>query len=336
MIQSNCFIIAEIGVNHNGDIDLAKKMIDSAKKCGADAVKFQTYSAEALVAKGTPKVAYQLTNLYPDETHFQMLKKLELSKKDHFTLKSYCDNQQVEFLSTPYDLKSAVFLDKDLDVRLFKTASADIVDIPLHNYIASTKKPALVSVGMASMSEIKEVVDIYDKSNLTLLHCVSNYPCTDNSLNMNVLRSLKFEFGTNIGFSDHSWGYEASVLSIAFGSQVIEKHFTLDKKLDGPDHKASSSPQEFSDLVKAIRRSEKMMGTDKKQVQPEEEEMRKISRKSITLVRSLVAGDVIKDSDITLKRPGTGLMPNQINKLIGRSVKRNLDKDYQIQYQDLE
>ncbi|MDA9562017.1 N-acetylneuraminate synthase family protein [Gammaproteobacteria bacterium] len=333
--EGKCFIIAEIGVNHNGDIQLAHKMIDSAKKCGADAVKFQTFTAEKLVSPTTPKVSYQKITTTPNESHFDMIKKLELSFDHHHILKKYCNSQNIEFLSTPYDIESAKFLHEKLDVNFFKTASADIVDIPLQSYISGTGKHSFVSVGMATMSEVHEVVKIYKKNNLTLMHCVSNYPCKDQSLNMNVLSTLKNTFDISIGYSDHSIGNDAALLSIALGSCVVEKHFTLDKDLSGPDHRASSDPIEFSDLVNIIRKGEKILGNSTKKIQPEEEEMRLVSRKSLTLSNSLKAGDKIRESDLILKRPGTGLMYSEFNNLLGRVVNRNLSKDYQIQFDDL-
>ena len=229
-----CFLIAEIGVNHNGDIELAKEMIDAARESGADAVKFQTFKAERLVSHGTPKVEYQQSTTSPDESHYNMIKSLELSEDDHFILKQYCDSRSIQFLSTPYDIVSARFLHEELNVEIFKTASADLVDHPLHEYIALSGKPSIVSVGMASMGEVEETLNIYRNAkhlDVILLHCVSNYPCTDYSLNLNVLKTLEQAFQFPIGYSDHSVGYEAAILSIGLNAKIIEKHFTLDKSL---------------------------------------------------------------------------------------------------------
>ena len=201
-------IIAEIGVNHNGDLDLAKQMIIEAKNCGADAVKFQTFKAEDLVSLNTPKVGYQKTTTSLNETHFEMIKRLELSQKNHHELKAFCKGEEITFLSTPYDLKSARFLIEDLDVKMLKTASADLVDLPLHRYIASSGKPTIISVGMASLGEVENVTQIYRKaknSNFVLLHCVSNYPCADASLNLAVLGTLRNAFYCEVGFSDHEY-----------------------------------------------------------------------------------------------------------------------------------
>ena len=332
------FLIAEIGVNHNGDMQLAKRMIDAAKASGADAVKFQTFTAEALATQGTPKVAYQEARTSSSESHYKMLKKLELKRKDHFLLKSYCEKVGIVFLSTPYDIESASFLHEELDISLFKTASADIVDLPLHQYIASTGKPSIVSVGMATLGEIEDAVNIYQRKgceNLTLLHCVSNYPCRDDSLNLNVMTTLKNAFQVQVGYSDHSIGYEAAVLSVGFGARIIEKHFTLDKNLEGPDHLASSTPQEFTELKHAVRRAEMMLGSHVKRCQDEERQMATVSRKSITLKHDLRAGDRIENNNLVLRRPGTGLLAKELDRIRGRTVKRDLSAGYQLTFSDL-
>jgi len=337
-MKNKIFLIAEIGVNHNGDIQLAKKMIDAAKSSGADAVKFQTFTAKELVSYGTPKVRYQQSTTSPDESHYEMIKKLELKRDDHFLLKSYCEEVGIEFLSTPYDVDSAKFLNDELDVRLFKTASADIVDLPLHRYIASTGKHSLVSVGMATLGEIEDVVNIYRTSgseNLTLLHCVSSYPCADESLNMNVMSTLKSAFQLPVGYSDHSVGHEAAVLSVAFGATVIEKHFTLDKNLSGPDHMASSTPEEFSFLKVAVRRAENMLGSPVKFCQDEEKEMATVSRKSITLVCDLRAGDKIESRHLVMRRPGTGLTARELERVCGMSLKIDVGAGHQLALSDL-
>lgn len=333
-----CYLIAEIGVNHNGDMNLAYQMIDAAKESGADAVKFQTFTADALVSQTTPKVRYQESNTAPEETHYDMLHKLELTRENHILLKAYCEHLDLAFLSTPYDVESARFLHEELNVTLFKTASADIVDLPLHRYIASTGKPTIVSVGMANMGEIEEVIEIYrqaQNSNLVLLHCVSNYPCEDESLNLRVMKTLRYAFDVPVGYSDHSVGLEAATLSIGLGATVIEKHFTLDKNLPGPDHTASSTPEEFSQLVTAVRRAEKMLGSPVKKCQEEERQMAQISRKSIVLNSPLSAGELIEAKHLTLKRPGTGLAAREIDRLIGKTTTRSLEKDYQITFSDL-
>jgi len=337
-MKNKIFLIAEIGVNHNGDMHLAKRMIDAAKSCGADAVKFQTFTAEALVSQGTPKVRYQESTTSPEETHYEMIQKLELKRDDHFLLKTYCEEVGIEFLSTPYDIASAKFLHEELDVSLFKTASADIVDLPLHQYIASTGKHSIVSVGMATLGEIEDVVSVYrnlGSQNLTLLHCVSNYPCADESLNLNVMTTLRNAFQLQVGYSDHSVGFEAAVLSVALGATIIEKHFTLDKKLPGPDHLASSTPEEFALLKDAIRRAEKMLGTPIKRCQDEERQMAAISRKSIILACNLHAGERIERHHLIMRRPGNGLSAKEIDRVCGMRVKSNLSIGHQLALSDL-
>ena len=334
--RSNCLIIAEIGVNHNGDINLAKKMIDAAKSSGADVVKFQTFKAEKLVSKDTPKVKYQFNSTSPEESHYDMLKKLELSYEDHFKLKEYCKKINIVFISTPYDIESAKFL-LDLDVGYFKTASADLIDLPLHQWIAKTRKPSIISVGMSTIEEIQNTVDIYNENmnkDIVLLHCVSNYPCSDASINLNVMNNLKNTFMLPIGYSDHSLGNEASILSIGKGACVIEKHFTIDKNLPGPDHQASSNPIEFKNLVNSIRRAEKILGSPEKKVQEEELEMAKISRKSLFLKESIKVGEILELKYLELKRPGTGLLAKDLKKLIGKKANKNLNAGHQVKLVD--
>lgn len=334
--QSRCLIIAEIGVNHNGDMVLARKMIDCAKKSGADAVKFQTFTAEKLVSKETPKVKYQKETTSPGESHYEMLKKLELPYDEHPKLKEYSEKVGLTFISTPYDLESAKFL-LELNIDYFKTASADLVDLPLQRLIAKSKKPVLISVGMASLNEVRQTINIYNdarSTDIALLHCVSNYPCSDQSLNLNVIKTLQNNFKVPIGYSDHSIGNEASILSIAMGIRVIEKHFTLDKSLPGPDHSASSTPKEFADLVSSVRRAEAMLGSPIKLCQPEEQQMAQISRKSIYLSRSLKSGECIESGHLELKRPGTGLMAKHIDSLLGKKVIKDLESGHQISLDD--
>lgn len=332
------FIIAEIGVNHNGNIALAKKLVEAAKQSGADAVKFQTFTATALVSPGTPKVHYQVSTTSAEETHYEMLKRLELSHQTHLDLAAYCQELEIDFLSTPYDIQSAAFLEA-MNVRFFKTASADLVDLPLQRYIASTGKPSIVATGMATLGEVERVVDIYQEAgnpNLVLLHAVSNYPCSDESLNLRAMHTLTQAFSLPVGFSDHSKGYLAAVISIAMGAKVIEKHFTLDKSMAGPDHKASSTPTEFAELVRNVRCAERMLGTARKICQPEERQMASVSRKSLVLARSMRAGEALTVEDIQLKRPGTGIDAGFIPSLVGHTVRTDLTAGHQLRWSDLE
>jgi len=333
-----CYLIAEIGVNHGGDLSLAKHMVDEAKESGADAVKFQTFTADKLVTNHTPKVEYQKQTTPAEVTHYNMIKSLELSRDDHFTLKEYCENLNIDFISTPYDVESAQFLN-EIGIKLFKIASADIVDNLLNEYVASTKIPVMLSTGMATLGEIEQAVNLYKKvgsDDLVLLHCVSNYPCLHKSLNMKVLNTYKSAFNVEIGFSDHSIGSVASVLSVALGAKVIEKHFTTDKSLQGPDHRASITSNEFREFVNNIRIAEESLGTSIKVCQDEERQMAQVSRKSLVFSRSVKSGDIIKKDYIISKRPGTGISPIHFNKLIGKKMKNNLQKNDLIKWSDIE
>ena len=332
------YIIAEIGVNHNGDIDLAKRMIFAAKKSGADAVKFQTFKSESLAHPSAPKVEYQKKTSLPSESHLEMLSKLELSWEAHRKLKKYCDELGIDFLSTPYDIESAQFL-LGLGVKFFKTASADIVDLPLHGFIAKSGTPAIIATGMASLGEIERVVNIYldhDNSNIILLHCVSNYPCSDESINLNSMKTMARAFNFPVGYSDHSVGSLAATISVAMGARIIEKHFTTNKLLPGPDQKASSTPQEFEELVKNIRKAELILGSSNKRCRDEELEMKKVSRKSLVYSENKEAGDIIGIEDLKLMRPGDGLDASYTDQVIGKSLKKSVKAGSQIHFADLE
>jgi N,N'-diacetyllegionaminate synthase len=335
---TSTYIIAEIGVNHNGSVELAKEMISAARSAGANAVKFQTFTAEALVSQGTPKVNYQKETTVETESHFDMIKALELSHEDHYPIIEHCRSQEIEFISTPYDLESAKFLDS-IGVEIFKTASADIVDLPLHRFLAGTGKTVIISTGMATMSEVREALDIYAKEgnkNVVLLHCVSNYPCEFKSLNLKAMQMLEAEFGFPIGYSDHALGPYPAVAAVAMGAKVVEKHFTKDKNFKGPDHKASITPEEFKELVDAIRICETSLGSSVKAVQDEEKQMRLVSRKSIFVYKAIMRGSPIKSEDLTLKRPGTGLYARSLPLFEGKFAKCDLKANHMLSLDDVE
>ncbi|KQH83651.1 hypothetical protein AMR76_21825 [Vibrio furnissii] len=321
----SCYIIAEIGVNHSGSVTLAKKMIDAAKISGADAVKFQTFTAEKLVSDNTPKVKYQESTTDNSESHYEMIKSLEFSYEDHIPVIEYCKELGIDFISTPYDIESARFLALN-GVEIFKTASADIVDLSLQTFIANNAKHAIVSTGMATLGEIEEVVNIYRKYNckLTLLHCVSNYPCAVESLNLKAMQTLQSAFLCDVGYSDHAIGPLPAVASVALGAKIVEKHFTLDKMMAGPDHKASSDPQEFKELVDSIRSTELALGTPIKSIQSEEMQMREVSRKSLFLKKDVEAGVKLTADMFTLKRPGTGLYEKELKRVVGSKSSKKL------------
>jgi len=330
-LKSKTYIIAEIGVNHNGDTALAKEMVTAAKRAGADAVKFQTFSAERLASAHTPKVAYQKRTTGTEDSHQAMLAKLELSESQHVELKAYCDSLDIDFLSTPYDVQSARFLYESLGLTTFKVASADIVDLPLHKYLAEHATWSIVSTGMASLGEIERALACYrdvkngNQAKVTLLQCVSNYPCGDESLNLATLQTLKTAFQVDVGYSDHAIGNVAAIMAVALGGCVLEKHFTLDKDLPGPDHQASIDEAELASFVTDIRRAEQMIGTGIKMPQPEELEMRSVSRKSIFMTRAVAKGECLTEGHFTLKRPGTGLAPYILEEAVGSYAARDLN-----------
>lgn len=336
--KKKCFIIAEIGVNHNGNLKVAKNLIIAAKKSGADAVKFQTFKADFLVKQGTPKAPYQYNSSLKKETQYEMLKKLELDEKSHFILKKICKLNKIEFISTPFDLTSLKFLIK-LGVKKIKISSSDLTDHIMHNYLAKKKISTIISTGMSNLKEIDETVKIYKKNNnknYSLLHCISNYPCSDESLNLKNLITLKKRYNCKIGFSDHSIGNIGSVLSIAYGAEIIEKHLTLNKKMPGPDHKASITPKEFKILVSEIRRAEVMKGDSYKKLRNEEKNNRLLSRKSLIYNNDLDKGKVLKIQNISSLRPGHGILGNKINLILNKKLKKKVVRNSFIRLSDFE
>ena len=330
------YFIAEIGVNHNGNLQLAKKMVLAAKSSNADAVKFQTFKAKNLVTPQTPKAEYQKKYTKKNENHYDMIKSLEMSENMHYQMFNFCKKNRIDFISTPYGIDEAKFLNS-MGCKIYKTASADVVDLEMQEYLAKKKKTVFISVGMANIKEIRECVEIYKKSknkNFVLLHCVSNYPCSHESLNLNVLNKLRSSFNCSVGFSDHSIGPEAAMLSVALGAKIIEKHFTINKKLKGPDQAASALPGDFSKMVECVNKAKLILGNDKKICQDEEKLMSIVSRKSLTLVKNLKSNTVMKKKYLKLKRPGSGLFYNKIGLILGKKIKKNLKENYQIKLRD--
>ena len=336
-LTKKTYFIAEIGVNHNGSLTLAKQMVDSAKKSGADAVKFQTFEAESLVSPKTAKVKYQKKTTGSKSSHYEMIKSLEFSRENHIEIKKYCKKKLIEFISTPYDIESAIFLNK-IGCNIFKTSSADIVDLELHDYLAKNKKTVIISTGMSTFNEIEKCLKIYKKNsnkNFILLHCVSNYPCSFNSLNLNVIPLMQKKYKCLVGFSDHTTDHEAAKISVSLGGKLIEKHFTINKRLPGPDQNTSILPKKFKEMISQVRKTEIILGKAIKECQKEEFEMRKISRKSMTLNRDIKISEILKKESINLKRPGTGLYYSELKKVIGAKLKRDLKKNYQFIHSDL-
>jgi sialic acid synthase SpsE len=327
-------IIAEIGVNHNGKVSIAKKLIDVAKKTGATAVKFQTYVTDNFVLKKAKKVKYQIDNLKKSETHYEMLKMLELKQSDFKIIKKYCKKKKIEFISTPYDLESVTTLEK-INVRRYKVASADIDDYLLHKKISKTNKKVIISTGMCTTEDIKKTIKLYKKQNVTLLHCVSSYPCELHHSHISRIIKLKKIFKLPVGFSDHTTSYEPAIMAYAAGARIFEKHITLSNKMNGPDHKASLNPKEFKIYIEKLKTAEKIYGKFKNKLLPIEKNMKNTSSKSITLIKNLKSGDKIRIADIAMKRPGTGLKGFFVPKIIGKKLKKEMRANTQIRQKDL-
>ena len=335
-----CFIIAEAGVNHNGDIKLAKELVDTAKQAGADAVKFQAFKTENITTKNADTAKYQKENIGKNEKQFDMLKRLELKEGDFFELKKYCDEKGIIFLSTPHTEDAIDFLEKL--VPAFKIGSGDLTNLPFLEKIAKKGKPIILSTGMGTLEEVKEAVEaIKKKDQLILLHCTSDYPCKEKDLNLKAMQTIKNELHCLVGYSDHTMDLEVPVIAASLGAVAIEKHITLDKNMEGPDHKASLNPSEFKEMVKDIRENKKItipeeiLGTGIKKPTPEEEEIKKVVRKSIIAKTNIPKGAIITKGMLVIKRPGTGIEPKDINKVIGKRIKKNIEKDNIIKWDNI-
>lgn len=331
------FFIAEIGVNHNGDTDLACKLIEEASKCGANAVKFQHFNAKKLAGPSTPKVQYQMRTSDPTETHQEMLKKLQITEEIERASIALCKKLNIEFISTPYDPESADHLIK-LGCRYIKTASADIVDHRIHTVISKADIQPIIATGMATYEEIESVLEIYKYAvkKPILLHCVSNYPCSHESLNLRVIPEMAAKFNCEVGFSDHSIDEKAALASYVLGSRYFEKHFTLDKNAIGPDHSASSNPQELMFLISELHKLELMLGNPQKAVQDEETQMKEVSRKSIHTSKVIEKGAIFVDDNLTMIRPGGGLSGSFYQEILGKAATKNLPAGHQINLDDFE
>lgn len=324
-------IIAEAGVNHNGDILIAKKLIDAASHAKADYVKFQSFKADKLVSPIAKKAEYQSKNIGDnDDFQFNMLKKLELSDQDHIELISYCKKKDIKFLSTAFDTHGVKYLD-ELGLDLFKIPSGEITNFPYLRAIAQTGKPVILSTGMSTIKEISDALDVFkkyglDRKDITILHCNTEYPTPMNDVNLKAMLTIGDKFEVHIGYSDHTLGIEVPIAAVAMGASVIEKHFTLDSTLPGPDHAASLEPGELKAMVKSIRNIEAAISGDGLK-KPSESEMKNIAivRKSIHVLKSLKAGDIISEDDIFALRPGGGISPMKWNEVIGKSVVKDIE-----------
>ena len=336
------FIIAEAGVNHNGSLEIAKKLIDVSVQAGADAVKFQTFKTDRLVTATASKANYQIVNMGTDESQFEMQEKLELSPEMHRKLFSYCSKKNIIFMSTPFDEASVDLLD-NLGMQIFKIPSGEITNKPLIQNIASKKKPIILSTGMSYLGEVERAIswidDIWDKLDkkpqLTILHCVSNYPARIEDVNLNAMKTIETAFRQPVGYSDHTTGIEIPVAAVAMGAKVIEKHFTLDRNMEGPDHKASLEPSELKAMVKAIRSVEKAMGDGVKKPTKSENDLKKTVRRSLVTAKEIKAGETILSNDILIKRPGTGIPAEFKDKVVGMQLESDISVDSVIKWEDL-
>ena len=324
------YIIAEAGVNHNGDIQLAKKLCDVAKDAGVDAVKFQTWKTENIVTQEAPLAAYQEQNISSKgDSQFEMLKKLELSYDDFVELQNYCETIGVRFLSTPDDEESLEFL-SGLNSDFIKIGSGEVNNIPYLRKIGAKKQPVILSTGMSFLGDIERAYNILlesGASSVKLLHCTSNYPCPMNEVNLNAMLTLKAAFKCEVGYSDHTLGIEVPIAAVALGATIIEKHFTLDKNMDGPDHKASLNPEELKEMVQSIRNIEIALGNGIKCPNNSENETSKVVWKSIVAAKIIEKGSVFTEENLTVKRTGEGIPASLWDLVIGKKAKRTFMSD---------
>lgn len=337
-IDQPVFIIAEAGVNHNGNIEIAKRLIDVANKAGADAIKFQSFKAEKVASGIASKADYQKQNTDANQSQLEMIKGLELSVEDHYLLQSYTKQQGILFLSTPFDKESTDLLE-DMAIPAFKISSGEITNWSFLDYVASKNKPMILSTGMSFLSEVDEAVRVIHQAgcnNLILLHCVSNYPAAVANTNLRAMETLATAFKVPVGYSDHTPGIEVALAAVALGACVIEKHFTLDKNLPGPDHKASLDPDELQALVTGIRTVEQALGNGIKEPVSSESESRIIGRRSIATASNIPKGTVITSELLTSLRPATGISPTDIDRIVGKKSKQNIASGQLIFWSDLE
>ena len=335
MIPKKTLIIAEAGVNHNGNLLRAKKLVDAAAAADADIVKFQTFKASKLTTRLLSKADYQKNSSDDNQSQFDLLQQLELNDADYLELREHCESREIEFLSTGFDIESVDYL-IDLGITKIKIPSGEITNLPYLRHVGSKSLPIILSTGMSNIVEIASALEILTKSgtkkeNITLLHCTSEYPAPMSSINLNALSTIRDEFGVSVGYSDHSQGIEVAVAAVALGARIIEKHFTLDKNLPGPDHKASLNPSELESMVKAIRNVERAMGSPRKVPTLAEEEMKKVARKFLVASRQIKKGEFFTTENIVAKRAGSGLSPMELDNIIGMKSKQDFSPDEIIQ-----
>lgn len=354
-MKNHSYIIAEAGVNHNGSLDLAFRLVDAAVESRADAVKFQTYKTENLVTKKAKQARYQTKNIGEEMSQFDMLKKLELSYKEFIQLKAYCDVKEIEFLSTPFDRESVDFLIDELKIATVKISSGELTNSPFIHYIATKRKPIILSSGMATLEDIHEalsfiayglkfpnekvlvdkVQSFYEtleakkwlKKYVTILHCTTEYPTPFKDINLKAMNSLMRELGLNVGLSDHSEGICVPIAAVARGAQIVEKHFTISRFLPGPDHRASLEPHELAEMVSAIRKIEQSLGNEEKRPTLNEVNNQTAARKSLVAAKPIQLGEIFNEENLTVKRPGNGMVPSKYWSLIGTIATKSYEED---------
>ena len=327
--MNKILIIAEAGVNYNGSLELALKMVDAAKAAGADIVKFQTGIPEKVISRYADKAEYQKNNTGSDESQLDMVRKLMLRLEDFIPLKNYCEESGIKFLSTPFDLESVEFLDK-LGCDLWKIPSGEITNLPYLIKIARTHKKIILSTGMSTLYEVSEALNVLKDNQageIILMHCTTEYPAPFEDVNLKAMITLREKFNCETGYSDHTQGIEAAIAAAALGACVIEKHFTLDRNMSGPDHKASLEPGELADMIKAVRHIESALGTGIKAPAESERKNIAIARKSIVASREILKGELLTEENITTKRPGTGISPMKYFEVLGTRAIRDFHED---------
>lgn len=330
-MMKKVIIIAEAGVNHNGSLEMAKQMVDVAKDAGVDYVKFQTSVPTLLVSKFASMAEYQKTNTGKEESQLDMLKRIALNLTDFKPLKDYCDQKGVKFISTPFDLVSIDFLEA-LNMDFWKIPSGEVTNYPYLVKIANTHRPVVMSTGMCEIDEIREALNVLisnglKKEQISLLHCNTEYPTPMKDVNLKAMLDLSNEFGVQVGYSDHTQGIEVPIAAVAMGAEIIEKHFTLDHNMPGPDHKASLEPYELKSMVAAVRNIEQAIGNGGKHVSNSERKNITIARKSIIAACDIKKGDILSEDNLTVKRPGNGISPMHWNEIIGKTAIRDFKED---------